>query len=412
MTQELRLALRNEGKISPESIDDYIATGGFAALKKARQTERKGLIDTLESNGKLRGRGGAGFNTGLKWTGAYEAKGDKKYVVCNADEGEPGTYKDRTIIEGDPFTVLEGMLICAYAIGSDEGYIYCRGEYENCIRLLKNAIKQVEEKGINDGVKLHVQSGAGSYICGEETALLTSMEGNRGEPRLKPPFPTVAGLWGKPTVVNNVETFATVPVVVDKGAEWFSSIGTPKYPGTKIFSLSGDIQNKTCFELPTGTSLKTLIEEFGGSVPNGHKIKAIQVGGSSCGFLTPDQMDVSLDLESMNEIGASLGSGAVVVIDDTHNMVDILVQIADFFAHESCGKCTACREGSYRVAQIMHRIADGKGSDKDLEQLKDLNDYMIDSAFCPLGQSVTIGIMSAMKQFPEDFQEKFAKLEV
>jgi len=406
MIQEKRIALRNAGKIDPESIEDYLKTGGYKALFKARKMDRDELIHMIERAGKLRGRGGAGFNTGLKWSSAAAAPGDVKYVVCNADEGEPGTYKDRMIMEGDPHTVLEGVLICAYAIQAENVYIYCRGEYKNSIRLLRNAVKQAEEKEITDGVKIHVFSGAGSYVCGEETTLLTSLEGKRAEPRLKPPFPTVAGLYGKPTVVNNVETFATVPMIVENGAEWFGAIGAPQYPGTKIFAFSGDAAVKGCFEVPTDSNLKEMIEELGKGVKDGRKLKAVQIGGSSCGFLKPEQTDIPVDFDSMRSVGASLGSGAVMLIDDSHNMVDILKDIAHFFEHESCGKCVPCREGTYRVAQIMDRFAEGKGKLKDLEQLKELSELMNQSCFCPLGQSATAAVMSAMELFPEDFRAR------
>nr|WP_320026039.1 NADH-ubiquinone oxidoreductase-F iron-sulfur binding region domain-containing protein [uncultured Acetobacterium sp.] len=407
--EELRITLRNAGKINPEQIEDYTKVGGYTALKKARAMDRETLINMLEQSGKLRGRGGAGFNTGLKWSGAFNAKGTVKYVVCNADEGEPGTFKDRMIIESDPHTILEGLLIGAYAIGAKECYIYCRGEYDNSIRILRNAISQAEEKGICGDVKIRVHSGAGSYVCGEETALLNSLEGKRAEPRLKPPFPTVAGFNAKPTIVNNVETFATVPVIIEKGTDWFGSVGSEKYPGTKVFSLSGDIVNKGCFEAETNVKLRDIIDGFGGGVANGKQLKAVQLGGSSCGFLKPEQLDTPVDLDSMRAIGGTLGSGAVLVIDDSHNMVDILVGIAKFFNHESCGKCTPCREGTLRVAELIEKISAGNGSSKDLAEIKLLSDYMNWSAFCPLGQSATAAITSAMSLFPDDFSAKMAK---
>ncbi len=405
MIQEMRLALRNQGTVDPERIDSYLAAGGYQALKKARSMDRSQLIYEIETAGKLRGRGGAGFNTGLKWSGAAAVESEQKYVVCNADEGEPGTFKDRTIIEGDPHTLIEGILICAHAIRAKEAFIYCRGEYEECIRLLREAIRQAEENGICEDVVIRVHSGAGSYVCGEETALLNSLEGKRGEPRLKPPFPTVAGYRGKPTVVNNVETFAVVPVIVEKGAEWFGAIGAPKYPGTKIFSLSGDIKNKGCFEVPTDANLKEIIEVLGGGVLEGRKIKAIQVGGSSCGFLKPEQMDISVDFDSMRAAGASLGSGAILVLDETRDLMGLLAGIAHFFNHESCGKCAPCREGTYRVAEIMDRFAAKKGTKKDLDILKNLSEVMNAACFCPLGQSVCVPIMSALKLFPEEFEK-------
>jgi len=407
--QETRIALRNMGKIIPGRIDDYIAAGGYEALKKARLTDRMELLELLERSGRLRGRGGAAFNTGMKWSSAFAVDSKEKYIICNADEGEPGTYKDRVIIESDPHTVIEGMLIGAYAIGADTGYIYCRGEYAKSIELLNKAIAQVEEAGLGGGVKLSVAAGAGSYVCGEETALLESLEGKRGEPRLKPPYPTTSGFRGKPTVVNNVETFATVPCIVEKGAAWFRSLGADSYPGTKVFSLSGDVVNKTCFELPTDVTLRQVVEDCGGGVPDGKKLKAIQVGGSSCAFLLPEQLDTAMDFDSMRAVDAALGSGAILVIDDSHNMVDIMVAITSFFAHESCGKCTPCREGTYHMAQVTQKIADGQGTGKDLELLKRFVEYLPANCFCPLGQSAAIALASAIKLFPQDFAVRLQK---
>ena len=404
--KEVRITLRNAGKINPGSIDDYIKAGGYKALEKARKSDRVKLIDEIENAGKLRGRGGAGFKTGFKWKGAYDTPSEVKYVVCNADEGEPGTFKDRTIIENDPHTLIEGMLICAYCIGAAGILVYVRGEYTHCIELLRKAAKDAEDKGFTDGVKVTVVGGAGSYVCGEETTLLTSLEGYRGEPRLKPPYPTVAGYLGKPTVVNNVETFATVPVIVDKGADWFGSIGAPEYPGTKLFSLSGDVKNKGVVEFPTDATLRDLVEGFGGGVREGHKIKAIQMGGGSCGFITEKDLDTPLDFESMRAIGASLGSGAVLVLDETHNMAEFVKGTAHFFAHESCGKCSPCREGTSRLEEIMDDILTGGDFAKDKALIEKLNDVMSMSCFCLLGQGACTPIMSAMKLFPEDFKAR------
>lgn len=409
MAQETRVVLENAGKIDPESIESYFVVGGYEALAKARKMDRKALIDEIENAGRLRGRGGAGFNTGLKWSGAFAAPGEQKYIVCNADEGEPGTYKDRTIIESDPHRVIEGMLIAAYAVGADTCLVYCRGEYKRPIGLLKKAIQDAEAKGFTQNVKMQVRSGAGSYVCGEETALLESLEGKRGEPRLKPPFPTVAGYLGKPTVVNNVETFAAVPALVRNGAAWFASLGAEKYPGTKVFSLSGDLQKTGCFEAATDVTLKEVIEDFGGGVKPGHRIKAIQVGGSSSGFIKPEDMDISLAFDAMREKGSSLGSGAILVIDETHNMVDLVLKMTEFYAEESCGKCVPCREGGYRAVQILKRFAEGKGTQKDLAQLRALGAMMADACFCPLGQSATAAALSALELFPEDFEERMVK---
>ena len=335
--KEVRIALRNVGHIDPMSIEDYIKAGGYKALKKARKMDRGGLIETIEETSRLRGRGGAAFPTGKKWSSAYKSDSEVKYIVCNADEGEPGTYKDRVIMEGDPHTVIEGILIGAYAVGAKECFIYVRGEYENSIKLLRNAVKQSEDKGLCGDVSIKVVSGAGAYVCGEGTAIVNSLEGVRGEPRLKPPSMAVAGLHKKPTIVNNVETFAVIPEIINKGADWFGAIGSEKYPGTKLMCMSGDVQNKVCVEVPTNATLRDVVEGFGGGVAGGKKLKAIQLGGSSCGFVTPEQLDTPIDFDSIRSIGASLGSGAVYVIDEKRNIVDILAEIAKFYRHESCG---------------------------------------------------------------------------
>ena len=412
MFTEKRIALRNVGKINPDSIEDYIEVGGYKGLDKARNLDPKEVIEMIEHSGGLRGRGGAGFNTGFKWSSAFHVQSEEKYVVCNADEGEPGTYKDRIIMENDPHTLIEGMLIAAYAVGARTCYIYCRGEYKKSIQRLRHACKDLMKRGINQGISLKVISGAGAYVCGEETALINSLESKRGEPRLKPPFPTIAGFMDKPTVVNNVETFASIPMIVEKGGEWFRKIGADKYPGTKILSLSGDIANKNYLEVATNTSLRTIIEEFGGGLKKNRKLKAVQVGGSSCAFLRADQLDTPIDFESMRFIGASLGSGAILVIDDSHNMVEVLSSIAHFFKHESCGKCLPCREGTYRVAEILDQFVLGRGRQKDMKLMEQLADHMSQSCFCALGQSATVALTSAMKLFPDDFKEKQVKQEV
>jgi NADH-quinone oxidoreductase subunit F len=410
--KEMTISLRNVGHINPKCMSDYIERGGYKGLKKARQMDQVQLIEMIEKSGGLRGRGGAGFNTGFKWSSAHGIQSDEKYIVCNADEGEPGTYKDRTILEGDPHTVIEGMLIAAYAVGASGCYIYCRSEYQEAIDLLKNACKQVTESGLSHGIDLKVMTGAGAYVCGEETALLNSMEGKRGEPRLKPPFPTISGYKSKPTVVNNVETFAIIPMIVEKGGDWFKSIGAPNYPGTKIFSLSGDVVNKGCVEVTTDTSLEDIIYTFGGGIKEGRSLKAIQLGGSSCPFISPDHIKTKVDFESVRNIGGALGSGALLLIDDSHNMVDVLMPIAEFFHHESCGKCIPCREGNLRVKELLAKIQLGQGNQEDLEQLKALANHMNQSCFCALGQSSTSALMSAIDLFPLDFEEKLNHKEV
>ena len=407
--EEVRIALRNVGKIRPDSIEDYLASGGYEALKKARTLDRGELIATIEETSRLRGRGGAAFSTGKKWSSAYASPEETKYLVCNADEGEPGTYKDRVIMEGDPHTVIEGILIGAYAVGAKECFLYVRGEYQKSIELLRKAVKSAEEKGLTGDVSIRVVSGAGAYVCGEGTAIVNSLEGQRGEPRLKPPSMAVRGLHQKPTVVNNVETFAVIPEIVNKGAEWFGAIGAEKFPGTKLMCLSGDVNNKVCVELPTNATLRDVVEGFGGGVANGRKLKAIQLGGSSCGFVTPDKLDTPIDFDSIRAIGASLGSGAVYVIDETRNVVNILAEIARFFQHESCGKCTPCREGTMRIAELMDKLAAGQGTKEDIDLIKTLSGYMQKTCFCPLGQSATTAFMSALKLFPEDFDAKLKK---
>ncbi len=407
--EEIRIALRNVGKIDPMSIDEYIAAGGYEALKKARTMDRGELITAIEETSRLRGRGGAAFPTGKKWSSAFKNDSEVKYIVCNADEGEPGTYKDRIIMEGDPHTVLEGILIGAYAVGSKECFLYVRGEYEKSIAILRRAVAQAEEKGLTGDVTLKVVSGAGAYVCGEGTAIVNSLEGVRGEPRLKPPSMAVAGLHQKPTIVNNVETFAVIPEIINRGADWFGGIGQEKYPGTKVMCLSGDAEKKVCIEVPTDATLRDVVEGFGGGVAGGKALKAIQLGGSSCGFIKPDQLDTPIDFDSIRGIGASLGSGAVYVIDETHNIVDILAQIARFYAHESCGKCTPCREGTLRLMEIMDRFAAGEGTESDLEMIRAMDPYMKKSCFCPLGQSATTAILSGLDQFPEDFEARMTK---
>lgn len=309
-----------------------------------------------------------------------------------------------------PHRLLEGMLIAAHAVGAKTCLIYCRGEYKKSISLLKKAIQDAETIGLTAGVAMQVRSGAGSYVCGEETALLESLEGKRGEPRLKPPFPTVAGYRGKPTVVNNVETFSAVPALVRNGSAWFAALGAEKYPGTKVFSLSGDIQRTGCFEAATDVTLKEVIEDFGGGPRPGHRIKAIQVGGSSTGFIKPEEMDISLAFDAMREKGSSLGSGAILVIDETHNMVDLVLKMTEFYAEESCGKCVPCREGGYRAVQILRKFGEGRGSRKELDQLRKLSGVMSDACFCPLGQLATTAAISALDLFPEDFEERMGKI--
>lgn len=406
MAEEMRIVLRNYGKIDPLKIDDYIAQGGYNALKKACTTDRAALIDEVKKS-NLRGRGGAGFNCGQKWFFAYMAQADQKYVVCNADEGEPGTYKDRLIMENDPQTLIEGMAICAYAIGASKGYIYCRGEYPQVVKVLKTAIAQAKEKGVLGDFDLEVRMGAGAYVCGEETALIESLEGKRGEPRVKPPYPPSEGLWQKPTIVNNVETFAAIPVIVEKGAEWYAAIGAPSYPGTKVLTLTGDINNRTFFEVPTNTTIREIIYKLGGGIPSSKKFKAVQIGGTSGAFIPESQLDTPIAFDAMTAIGAALGSGAVFVLDETRDIVDTVSQIAKFFEHESCGKCAPCREGTMRMYELMEKINDGEGCAKDVALLNKLGRVMSYSCLCGLGQAAPSPVLSTIEHFAADYNAKF-----
>jgi len=408
--KEFRVALRNAGNIDPHSLESYVAAGGYQALDMARAMNPETLIGEIERSGRLRGRGGAGFNTGSKWKGAFKTPADQKYIVCNADEGEPGTYKDRAILENDPHTVLEGMAIGAYAIGASEAIIYCRAEYPHVAGLLRDAIAQAKEKLMP--VSFSVCVGAGAYICGEETALLNSLEGLRGEPRLKPPYPTVAGLNGMPTVINNVETFASIPVIVEKGAWWYSSIGSVEYTGTKIFTLSGDVVNRGYFEVPGNTLIRELIYDFGGGVADGRQLKAVQVGGNSGAFITPEQLDTPFNLDALAEIGASIGSGSLFVLDDTRDMSEIALQTTRFFRDESCGKCTACREGVRRMSEYLERFQNCCAQEEDIGRILSLGEYMKAASFCPLGQSVPVPVLSAINYFRSDFEQRIEAKEV
>ncbi len=405
MAEEMRILLRNYGKIDPLKIDDYIAAGGYKALEKALSMDSANLINEVKAS-NLRGRGGAGFNCGTKWNFAFRAEADQKYVVCNADEGEPGTYKDRLIMENDPHLLLEGMAICAHAIGADKGYIYCRGEYPQVVKILREAIAQAEEKDALGDFSVEVRVGAGAYVCGEETALIESLEGKRGEPRYKPPYPPVSGLWGKPTIVNNVETFASVPAVVENGAEWYAAIGSPSYPGTKIVTLSGDVVNRTFFEVPTDTTIREIIFELGGGVRDGKEFKAVQIGGTSGAFIPAQNLDTAIGFDDMDKIGATLGSGAVFVLDETRDLIDVTTQISKFFVHESCGKCAPCREGTSRLMDLMVKINEGNADDDDLALAKKLGHVMSCTCLCGLGQAAPTPVLSTMEHFSADYKAK------
>lgn len=403
----MRIVLRNCGKIDPLNIDDYINAGGYKALEKARGMSQVDLINEVKKSG-LRGRGGAGFNAGTKWNFSYQALDEEKYVVCNADEGEPGTYKDRIIMENDPQSLLEGMAICGYAIGSRKGYIYCRGEYPYVVDKLKEAIAQAKAKGALGDFDIEVRMGAGAYVCGEESALIESIEGHRGSPRFKPPFPPVEGLWRKPTIVNNVETFANIPSIVEKGGDWYAGIGAKSYPGTKVLTLTGDIVNRIFIEVPTDTSIRQVIYDFGGGIPGGKNFKAVQIGGTSGGFVPESLLDTRIDFDSMAGIGATLGSGAVFVLDETRDLVDVTERIAKFFEHESCGKCSPCREGTMRMHEMMSRVNAGLGTANDLAQMENLGTVMSRACLCGLGQAAPAPVLTTLKHFRSEYLGKLA----
>ncbi|HZK37799.1 MAG TPA: NADH-ubiquinone oxidoreductase-F iron-sulfur binding region domain-containing protein [Clostridia bacterium] len=398
MEAEMRIVLRNYDKIDNLKIDDYINVGGYRALEKALGLKPIDIIEELEKSG-LRGRGGAGFNAGRKLRFTHDAPGEEKYILCNADEGEPGTYKDRVILQGDPHAVLEGMAICGQAAGAKRGIIYLRTEYPYVADILKTAISQAEEKGVLGDFKVEICLGAGAYVCGEETALIESIEGKRGEPRSKPPYPPVSGLWGKPTGVFNVETIANIPQIIEKGSAWFAGIGDPSYPGTKVMTLTGDVANKTFIEVPTDTTIKSVIYDFGGGIAEGKELQAVQIGGNSGALIPPEYLDTPIAFDAMREIDATLGSGAVFVIDETRNLSDIVCRISQFFEHESCGKCTPCREGTMRTHDLMQKICAGNGTRADIDLLTDLGQVMEVSCFCGLGQAAPVPVLSAVKHF-------------
>ncbi|MEG2665721.1 MAG: NADH-quinone oxidoreductase subunit NuoF [Bacteroidales bacterium] len=411
--KQIRIALRNCGFINPESIDEYLARDGYAALAKAL-TEMTPLevIELIKKSG-LRGRGGAGFPTGLKWDITSKSQADQKYVVCNADEGDPGAFMDRSIMEGDPNSIIEAMAICGYSIGASKGLVYIRAEYPLAINRLLTAIGQAREYGLlgNNilGSKfcfdIEIRYGAGAFVCGEETALIHSMEGKRGEPTLKPPFPSVSGYKGKPTNVNNVETFANVPVIINKGPEWFSSIGSEKSKGTKVFALAGKINNVGLIEVPMGITLREIIYEIGGGIKNGKKFKAVQTGGPSGGCLTEKHLDTPIDYEHLTAAGSMMGSGGMIVMDEDDCMVSVSKFYLDFTMEESCGKCTPCRVGNKRLYEILDKITKGKGSMEDLYRLKNLGTVIKDTALCGLGQSSPNPVLSTLNNFWDEYVE-------
>lgn len=410
--RQKRIALRNCGVINPLEINEYIARSGYEALGKVLTSmTREETINEVKKSG-LRGRGGGGFPTGLKWEFAKNSVSDQKYVICNADEGDPGAFMDRAVLEGDPHSVLEAMAICGYAIGANIGYIYIRAEYPVAVERLEIAIKQAEDLGLlGDNIfdsgfnfKIELRLGAGAFVCGEETALIASIEGERGMPRKKPPFPAVRGLFGKPTNVNNVETFANVPVIFLKGADWFKSIGTDKSSGTKVFALGGKIANTGLLEVPMGTTLREVIYEIGGGIPNKREFKAAQTGGPSGGCITADSLDTPIDFDNLIALGSMMGSGGMIVMDEDNCMVDVARFYLEFTVEESCGKCTPCREGTKRMLDILNRICEGEGSLEDLDMLESLAYMIKDSSLCGLGQTAPNPVLSTLKHFRKEYE--------
>ena len=409
--KQVRRVLARCGLVDPENINEYIAMDGYQGLAKTLTMEPQAVIDEVVASG-LRGRGGAGFPTGKKWQFCRNAPGDKKYIICNADEGDPGAFMDRSVLEGDPHSVLEGMCIGGYAIGADEAYIYCRAEYPLAIHRLEVAIKQAEEIGLlgnnilgsGFNFKIHIKKGAGAFVCGEETALIASIEGRRGTPSPRPPFPANSGLWGKPTNNNNVETWANVASIIRNGASWFNSIGTKTSPGTKVFALTGKINNTGLAEVPMGITMREIIFEIGGGIPHGKAFKAVQIGGPSGGCLPEAMLDTPVDFDSLSGIGAMMGSGGLVVMDETTCMVDVAKFFVTFTQAESCGKCAPCREGTKRMLEILVRITKGQGTRRDFDLLQDLANNIKLSALCGLGQTAPNPVLSTIHYFGDEYK--------
>ncbi len=409
--KQMRVALRNCGVINPENIDEYIAVDGYQALGKVlTEMTPEDVIKIIKDSG-LRGRGGGGFSTGMKWQFTHDAVGDQKYVACNADEGDPGAFMDRSILEGDPHALIEAMAIAAYAVGADQGYVYIRAEYPIAVDRLKIAINQAREYGLlgkdifgtGFNFDLDIRLGAGAFVCGEETALITSIEGKRGEPRPRPPFPAVKGLWDKPTLLNNVETYANVAQIILNGVEWFTSIGTEKSKGTKVFALGGKINNTGLVEVPMRTTLREIIQEIGGGIPNGKKFKAAQTGGPSGGCIPAELIDTPIDYDSLMAIGSMMGSGGLIVMDEDNCMVDIAKFFLEFTVDESCGKCTPCRIGTRRLLEILTKITEGKGTMEDIEKMEELCYEIKASSLCGLGQTAPNPVLSTLKYFKDEY---------
>ncbi len=409
--KQVRVVLKNCGFIDPERIEDYVERDGYKGLANALKMSPDEVVEEVKKAG-LRGRGGAGFPTGLKWGFCRNSPGDKKYIICNADEGDPGAFMDRGVLEGDPHSVIEGMLIGAYAIGADEGYVYCRAEYPLAIKHMEIAISQAEKAGylgeniLNSGFnfRLRIRAGAGAFVCGEETALMASIEGRRGMPTVRPPFPAQSGLWGKPTNINNVETWSSVPHILKNGADWYTQYGTEKSKGTKIFALTGKINNTGLVEVPMGTTLRDILFDIGGGIQNGKAFKAVQIGGPSGGCLPDEMLDLEVDYDTLTKAGAMVGSGGLVVMDETTCMVDIARFFLDFSQKESCGKCTPCREGNKRMWDILDRITKGEGKLEDLDTLENLALVIKETSLCGLGQNSPNPVLATLKYFRSEFE--------
>ncbi|MBU5438808.1 NADH-quinone oxidoreductase subunit NuoF [Tissierella sp. MSJ-40] len=410
--KQTRIALRNCGVIAPEDIEEYIALEGYEALAKVITEKTSEEVIQIVKDSGLRGRGGAGFPTGRKWEEAFKYESDKKYVICNADEGDPGAFMDRSILEGDPHSVLEAMAIAGYAIGSDQGYIYVRAEYPIAVQRLQIAIEQAREYGLlgsnilgtNFSFDIELRLGAGAFVCGEGTALMESIEGRRGMPRNKPPRTSHKGLWQKPTIINNVETFANVPIIFQKGVEWFRNIGTEKSPGTKVFALGGKIKNTGLVEIPMGVTLRDIIFDIGGGIPGDKAFKAVQTGGPSGGCIPSEFLDTPVDFESLGKLGSIMGSGGMVVMDESNCMVDIARFFLDFTVEESCGKCVPCREGTKRMLEILERITEGKGEEGDIERLESLSETISSASLCGLGQTASYPVITTLKYFRDEYE--------
>ncbi|MCT4509047.1 MAG: NADH-quinone oxidoreductase subunit NuoF [Tepidibacter sp.] len=410
--KQVKIALQNCGIVGVEDIDDYLKVDGYEALKKAlTEMTPKDVIDEVKKSG-LRGRGGGGFPTGLKWEFTYKSQDDQKYVACNADEGDPGAFMDGAILQGDPHSVIEAMAIAGYAIGANQGYVYVRAEYPLAVERLGIAIEQAREKGYlgknifgtDFEFDMEMRLGAGAFVCGEETALINSIEGKRGMPRPRPPFPAVKGLWNKPTLLNNVETYANIPKIILKGSDWFSSIGTEKSKGTKTFALGGKVENTGLVEIPMGTTLREIIFEIGGGIPNGKKFKAVQTGGPSGGCLTEEHLDTPIDYDSLTALGSMMGSGGMIIMDEDNCMVDIAKFFLEFTVEESCGKCPPCRIGTKRMLELLERITEGKGERGDIEKLEKLAKNIKTSALCGLGQTAPNPVLSTIKRFRHEYE--------